>query len=463
MEKNINGKDLINLTISETRMQAFVSLIMPWNQDTECNIGELVHQFLKEKGIVYGIDEQAIQKFTSEMSYGEKYEVAKGKEGTDGVDGYYEFLFDTSVQKTPLVLEDGSVDYTAMTRVVTVAQEDQIALYHKAVPGVPGIDVYGHEVKKYNGKEKMPLKGKGFTVNEDKTIYTASITGRIELNNDQIIISNVLEIKENIDCLQGNIHFKGDLVIRGDVVSNMVVEADGSIMISGNVEGATIIAGKDVILEKGMQGAEKGTIICKGNVRGKFFEYATIQAGEGVYSNSILGCNVEAGTEIVVDGKRGSIIGGKVFAIERVKATNIGTEKELRTIISVGVSEDEEEEIRKINEMLNAYQQKVSQIESAIAMIEEKFNKSQVNPFEQQRLQLIRTKIDADAKISELLAKRFALYDKIVRSKKAECLVEQNLYGGTLMVLQGISMVMKQSYYRVRVVKRDYELIIESK
>lgn len=46
----------------------------------------------------------------------------------------------------------------------------------------------------------------------------------------------------------GNIDFNGDVNITGSVRSGVTVHAMGSIYVGGFVEGATLIAGKDIVL-----------------------------------------------------------------------------------------------------------------------------------------------------------------------------------------------------------------------
>ena len=213
------------------KLEAYITLYAPVGKDRYTK--EMIYEILRYHHVIYGIDDEVIDRICEKPCYGKEMLIAKGKEEVDGSDGYFVYFFDTSVDTKPRILEDGTVDYYAMTRIVTVSQGEIVVRYHKAIEGMDGIDVCGYLRKAKKGKELPPLKVKGIKLSEDRLIYTALITGKIELFGDRITISNVLEIKEDIDYLQGDIHFKGDLVIYGNISSGKVVESEGSIVVRG--------------------------------------------------------------------------------------------------------------------------------------------------------------------------------------------------------------------------------------
>ena len=98
--------------------------------------------YLKNEGIVFGISEETINDILIRRRYGIEIEVAKGQPMTEGKDGYYEYKFSPESHRAPKVLPDGSVDYTSMHMLQNVRAGEILAIYHHAVQGEDGRDVY---------------------------------------------------------------------------------------------------------------------------------------------------------------------------------------------------------------------------------------------------------------------------------------------------------------------------------
>ena len=102
--------------------------------------------------------------------------------------------------------------------------------------------------------------------------------------NEQLYVTNVMLINGDTDASTGDIHFNGDVIIKGNVHYGYSIYAEGSIIIGGNVEAASLTAGMNIELQSGMQGGGKGTIECLGNVSGKFFEQVRITSYNVCYT-----------------------------------------------------------------------------------------------------------------------------------------------------------------------------------
>lgn len=132
-----------------------------------------------------------------------------------------------------------------------------------------GKTVTGKPIPAKRGREQLPLKGKGFERKDDNT-YVALMSGKIETQNDRVVILPVHELSGNADLSSGNIDFHGDVVIHGSVESGVIVKASGTITVDGIVEACTLEAGKDIILRSGMLGGNKASVKTKGSITAKF-------------------------------------------------------------------------------------------------------------------------------------------------------------------------------------------------
>jgi uncharacterized protein (DUF342 family) len=459
MSESKESKNFI-VSIKNSSMEAYVKISQP--EDDNLYHCEQIIAALKDNNVTYGIDRVAIESAIQQGQYNLDILVARGTQPIEGTVGFYDYFFDQTIDSKPRVLEDGTVDYYAMTRIVTVLEGEKIIEYHPAVQGTNGVDVTGKEIKALPVRDLSIIKGKGFLLSDDRRFYTAALTGKIELQNDHLLITNVLEIKEDIDYLQGDVHFKGDLMIYGSVSSGMFIEADGNITIRGHVEGATIVAGKDVVFESGMQGAGKGTVIAGGSIRGKFFEQVDMKAVKEVTANAIMNCNVEAGESIVVTGKRGIILGGSVTALETITASTIGNLAEIKTNVNAGVLTDINLEIKQLNEKIEQHKRRLEQITDAMDMIEEREVNGHKNPFESQKLALMRAKISANTEIAEFQQQKATLIGKLQRSRDAKIIVTKAIYPKTMVSVNGVSLKIEASLAEVIFIRRGDEVLMQN-
>ena len=190
---------------------------------------DTIIQVLAKNGVRRGIREERVKKMLEDEIYFAKVVVAFGQPPEEGQEGRFEFLFDVETNKKPKVLPDGSVDYRTMTNIPTVKEGAIIARYIPATQGKNGWDLTGRIVEAKNGRDLPEIKGKGFCTSEDKRTYMATISGRIEMENNRITIKNFLEINEDVDVLTGDIDFDGDVLVHGSVVSGRKIHAGGEL------------------------------------------------------------------------------------------------------------------------------------------------------------------------------------------------------------------------------------------
>lgn len=455
MEEESGKLNAVSITVKNHGMEAFAFVSR--------SVGATLTRYDLEKElealhIKIGISEEAIKALLAGKESCQEVKIACGQKTTPGQDGYFEYFFDRSVDTKPRILEDGTVDYRAMTRIVTVSEGDKIIEYHPAVKGTDGFDIFGKIIKASGGKQLSPILGKGFTISEDKRIYTASLTGKIEFQNDRLIISNLLEIKEDIDFLHGDISFKGDLMIYGNVMQGIMIKADGMITIRGHVEASTIIAGKDIVFESGMQGAGKGIVVSKGNISGKFFEQVQMKAEGDITANAIMNCSMEAGGSIIVTGRRGIILGGMLSAVKGISAGTVGNISEIRTTLSVGILENVLIQVRSIDEKLEQIKRRMVQIDAAIIMISEREEAGGNHKFSAQKIQLMRSKISINSEMMKLTQEKENLLSRFQQSRDAKIRIDKIVYPKTTISVNGANKTITEEIVRVAFTEKDNEI-----
>ena len=305
-------------------------------------------EVLKKSGIKYGILYENIKKIAENPEFDRTYVVAVGKRPVNGDDGKLE-IYQEAVSKSD---KKGKVDFREMAAKKSrkiVKAGDVIGKLTKPSPGIPGMDIYGDPVKSNPGKPAPVKIGSGIKIEQDGSLV-AEKEGMLVIKNDEVYIDDVLIIKGDVDYSTGNINFPGFVEINGDVRPGFVVKAKKDITIKGIVEAATVISFEGSIELTGVKGQEKGMIRARQDVKAKFLENAHVEAGrivevEGPITNS----NIKAKEKVVLEGKRGILVGGVTMTSNIVEAEEIGSSLGVRTVIEIGI----DPEIREKEKLLN--------------------------------------------------------------------------------------------------------------
>lgn len=318
------------LRVEEDEMAAWLYLAPPDEGQTYTRRD--LENYLELQGVVKGYHSSNLSAMIKKKVYDREILVARGAQSKPGTDGWFEYLFSPEEHCGPRVNEDGSVDYSSMSALQNVHKGDKVAIYHYAVQGENGYTVTGGEMKADPVRDLPPMRGKGIT-RENGTYYAQS-DGKIEVKDGKIDIQNVHEIMGDVDAIIGKIEFFGDIIINGNVEGGIVIRAGRNIEIHGTTGAATLFAGGDVMLTRGIQGG--GKISARGNVFAEFIENTTVDAGGLVQCNVILNAKVNARDKVITTGKRGAIIGGYTHALKSIEAMTAGNDVELKTVLHCG-------------------------------------------------------------------------------------------------------------------------------
>lgn len=420
---------------SDKDLKAYLRLPVP--EDGEHYTVGYLHEVLMLNQISYGIDEEQIKGIVEDEVYEEDVLIATGHAPIDGVDGYYEYMFNQNSEKKPQILPDGSVDYWSMYSIQSVKKGQVIAIYHPAIAGIDGTDVFGKPVPAKNGREQTPLRGSGFEKAEDNVTYVSSLDGKIETQDGKIRILTIYEMSGDLNLTQGNVDFSGDIVIHGGVESGVSIKATGSITIDGVVEACCLEAGKDIIIRKGMIGGNKAFIKTKGNVFAKFAEYTSIEADGNIEADVLLDCDVLCKGSITLQGKRASIIGGNVRAVQGVRATNIGNDAETKTAVSVGAGSENVSRLKILQKKTEITREELDKIEGGLKKFEQMEKERGVSYKEDpRRLALLRARIKDTATLAGDEAEIKKLERLISSGRNATVCVTRQIYPGCIISIR---------------------------
>ncbi len=418
LEAYDDAERLFPIELSDSYVRIEENGLSAWLYLTEPPVGnppylrtEIV-DFLLQKGVLTGFHDSNISAIAKKRIYEREILIAQGSLPVEGDDGYYEYTFETEISKQPVIREDGTADYSSLARITNIHVGDKVAEYHPSIPGTDGFTVQGTILKARLTKDKPALRG--FTVRDENNpnIYYAAKEGRVELTDGKIDIQKVLEIHGDVDQILGKVEFFGDIIVTGSVESGVLIRAGRNIEVRGTVEAATLFAGGDVLLNHGIHGQQRAKISARGSVTAGFIEHSIINAGGDVTADYIISSRVSAEGQVVLSGKRGMLAGGHTHAAAGVKIISAGNEAEIRTIIHAGCEAEmyyKEGSLRK------------------------QLTQASINPkTSAQELQEMREELES-------------LQEYIEKSRKAQILIDGNIYRGTVVGIMHLEMPIERN------------------
>lgn len=443
-----------SVSISQDGMSASLYLTPP--QDGPYTVEYLV-TLLGEHNIKQGVNLASLQRIVRKELYNEAIVVARGKDAVNGKDGFFTFHFNTEqTDHRPTILANGSVDYFNNASYEFAKEDQLLAEYTSATPGEYGYTVTGKLIIPKRGKDLPYLRGKGIRITEDKTKYFATCSGQIEFKNNQINIVNCLSINKDLDISVGNINFDGNVEIMGNIIPNMIVRATGYVKVNGYVESATIYAGGDVVLAKGIQGGGVSYIESGGDVSAPFFESTTIKCEGCLNSNHILNCDVTANDSVLLSGKRGLILGGTTRALRYIDATSVGNKAELPTKLILGVDSEIIKQYGETIQSISKTKLEISALKKNLIIFEEQH---QTEHYTYKTLQkAIKLKEDD----LQVLNDKLNECNRIIEFASTACAsFRGHVYPGTSIFINAEKHQIKEEQHQVTFRLRDRKIVME--
>lgn len=441
------------LHISQDRMMASARFYPPSVQGERMTAQEFFND-LAQKGIKFGIQTESLTNFFLQPVYCKEILVAKGQPVRHGTDARIEYYFETDLRAKPTLKEDGSVDFFNLNTINHCSKGDVLARLYPGDPGECGKSIYDEPIRPRDIKHLSLKYGRDISISEDRMVLTSDVNGHVTLVDDKVFVSNVLEV-ENVDNATGNIDYDGSVKVNGNVCTNFSVKAKGNIEVSGVVEGAYLEAGGNIIITRGMNGMSKGVLKAEGNVISKFIENSRVNAGGYVSTESILHSEVMAGTEIVVNGRRGFITGGRVCAGNTIQVKTLGSAMGADTIVEVGADPGVKMRIQEIQKQMVENKKQLETIHPVLTAAAQKlsqgvkFKPEQIRYF-QEMMQQEKQKKQEQEELHKEMENLQLLLDE---SATAKVEVTGEVFGGTRICIADVSMVVKNSMKYCKFVK----------
>lgn len=393
------------------------------------HFNEEIRQILEKNGIVHGIVEFELDKYIP----GKPYIIAKGTLPVKGEDAVVTYL--PKPERKPVIREDGRADYYDMNFISEISEGSWLGEKILASPGIPGTNVLGEPIPATPGKD-APLKydsKSAYEVEEfGKIILRSRIAGVLEHGKSGIGVNKHLPISGDVGIETGNIEFDGSISIKGTIAPGFTVIASGDISIEGaeGVSGAKIIKSieGDVYIRGGIFGLGQAVVEAGNNIYVKHVNEAILKASNEIHIGSYaIGAQLEA-YSILLDERKGKIIGGTATAKSVIVTAISGNYLERRTNLTIDTIDRDESyvELQLKAAALKARQEEIVKLQEKLGKLEPFLNRltnEQIAVYEQTKQELTLRKAEAqhyDREIKIMMeALRYAGKEYIQITKEA--------------------------------------------
>lgn len=424
MAENKVVHSMVEVTVNPNRAAAFASFNRPENGGWDITV-DRIKSAMAEKLISHGILEDDIRMAVEQKRYDENICVAKWDAPQHGVNGVIKYHFSTESHAAPVENEHGVVDYKNLGVVKNITAGTPIASITMPTEGTPGKDITGMAVPQKKGVPAKFNVGAGTTLTEDGTQILAAVNGNLVYRNGAFCVDETLVINGDVEVATGNIDFIGAVTVKGSVFEGFRVTSKRDIIVNGTVSGAELHADGNISVKIG---AINSQVTAKGNIRMGFCENSKVTADGTVESASFVGGEIFSRQKIIASGK-GVIMGGKLTALDGIEASVIGSEKYVKTELTLGNNAVLSEERDNLEKLILEMEDKADQLGKILTTLAEMQKKGKLPP-------------DREQMKSDSLRNRLRLQSEIKRSKARIAEIDD-----TLQLTQNLSISCKRMFY----------------
>ena len=324
--------------------------------------------------------------------------------------------------------------------------------------GKDGINVLGKVLKAKKGKNANFKRSPGAQSSaEDADLLVASHAGHPIVESTWVKVDNIFIVK-HADLASGHINFKGSILIKGNVLPQVHIEASGDIQINGSVENATVIAGNNLFVAGGVISEAKpdqnvppkitSELKAGNEMRLRFVNQSKISCGGDLYfKDYVLNC------EIVADGKvdglsdkgKGIIMGGQCSSETSILIRQSGSDAYIRTCLSCGSLQKLIISQKKDSYRLERRLKEEKQLEQILDTIKSRGSPDKVGKVLLKKARKVLRALESiEAEIKLIKQRLTDLIPRITRAEAASITVMATIYPNTVFDLNQITNTVKE-------------------
>lgn len=353
----------IVITIDENKLTARADFYPPLGKGKPLS-PDYIASMLDTLQISYGVAWDVIQEAALECNLNHRVIkdviIAKGDQPVAEVPEYFELEASLSSAKQSIDRNAQRIDYRSIASYIVVKKNQILAHRKERIPGTEGKTIQGQVIPAPVQRQETCRAGKNTVKTADAIL--AACDGRLIIQDNELSIDEILEVKGSVGYGTGHIIFPGDVILDGNVADGFKVYSGASIIAKQTFDATDVIAKKDLIVAGGIIGRGQNTIKVGGTVKAKFIQNCRLASRGPIQVSSAIVNSTIYTLDSLDLGDKGRIIGGEFFTIHGLRAASIGSETGKTTKIHCGVDFTVQQEIDKLNEQFRVLSQKKQKV-----------------------------------------------------------------------------------------------------
>ncbi|MCM1579625.1 MAG: FapA family protein [Ruminococcus sp.] len=442
------------LTILPNNSAAFLTLYPAVNGGREITYEKAMAE-IAAKSIRHNLKADDVRRIIENKIYDQEFKIAQADMPVNGVDGSITYYFSRDNALAPKEDEHGFVDYKDLGFIRNIRKGEIIAAITEPTQGVDGTDIRGITMKAVPGKPANYNIGKGTTVTEDGLSLIAATDGHIYFSGNAFCVDDCVTVSGDLDASIGNIDFKGDVLIKGEVQEGFSIVSAKNVTVSGNVSKSTIKAGGSINIKKGSinSGLTAGdSITCQ------FAEYSNLYADGDVKVNDFVVCDVHCGGNLTAK----SLSGGIYRVLGDTETKYLGTKTYAPTEVIAGDNALLTKELEDINHRIPELDNTIDRCTQIVDFLNEKRKQLGRLPEDKEELlgTTVKTKLNCQME-KKKLKKRIAEINEHLELKQYKSVIcRGTAYPGAKVTIDAETMKFETETTRVKIYIDDSGSII---
>jgi len=460
-EFNTSTRRRVRVMLTKDKLKAMVSLSERESHEPEITAEEIL-KALSEAGVSFGVDNEAIEKGLSQKEYGKPFMAARGIPVKKGDDAQIEYLFDTIHEIKPTEDKDGRIDYRNMNFIRNVKKGTVLVKKIPLQDGVNGTSVDGCEIQAPRGRDYFIKAGENTRLSEDKCELVAETDGAIIFRASTVSVKDMATISGSVDYKVGNIDCVGSVRVSGDVCSGFTVKAGGNVEIQGNIDNAAIEAEGDVIIKGGCRGSDRATLIkAGGDIIIKYAEGQKMSAGRDVIvGGELINCRVIAKERVRVKGRKGKIVGGKIYAGKQIIASIMGSDAGTATTISVAFDEKLMNEYNTITKEIKRLKADSERVRESMTELYKLQLSGKLSPSKQEVLKKLEEfQSTLPTELQAYKKKRINIESKLEEFRDASVIAREKIFPGVKIQFGIVYKIIEEDIIKRKMILTDKQVV----
>lgn len=316
---------------------------------------------LSNVGVVHGVNLGPLEQYLENGALRRNFKcisIAKGTPVTPGQAGHMD------LRKRPYNSSD-NLDLESFDQ---VAVEDEVAVLHPPIRGIPGMTVMGEEIHPpaiAMDDYRFNANIKALTDEEDRQVLIATVPGFLVQHNLEVNLHTELRIDKDITFHRGDLVYGSNVKVNGDICEKVSMNIGGDLVITGMISEAEIRVDDNLYIDKGVFGKQESSIYVGGRLVSRYLNEVNVDCeGDMSIEKEIL--NSHVWTRGRIDSPRVTVVGGTVFSHDGAEVQSIGSELGLKSLFVIGLDKREYRINHELLPEIEEFKEKVERAEEVL-------------------------------------------------------------------------------------------------